>query len=88
MKTLISWLLSFKNDLKNDRKKNKSLDNQLTVKALCFKLVGATGFEPATPWSQTKCATNCATPLTFMSSIENGGEAGIRTLGTVTRTSV
>ena len=25
--------------------------------------VGATGFEPATPWSQTKCATNCATPL-------------------------
>ena len=24
--------------------------------------VGATGFEPATPWSQTRCATNCATP--------------------------
>ena len=42
----------------------KSLDNQLIIKALCFKLVGATGFEPATPWSQTKCATNCATPLT------------------------
>ena len=25
-------------------------------------MVGATGFEPATPWSQTTCATNCATP--------------------------
>ena len=24
--------------------------------------VGVTGFEPATPWSQTRCATNCATP--------------------------
>ena len=27
---------------------------------LCF-LVGMTGFEPATSWSQTKRATNCAT---------------------------
>ena len=27
-----------------------------------FFFVGATGFEPATPWSQTRCATNCATP--------------------------
>jgi hypothetical protein len=26
--------------------KKKSLDNQLTVKALCFKLVGATEHEP------------------------------------------
>ncbi len=25
-------------------------------------MVGKTGFEPATPWSQTTCATNCATP--------------------------
>ena len=24
-------------------------------------LVGKTGFEPATPWSQTRCATTCAT---------------------------
>ncbi len=26
------------------------------------KLVGVTGFEPATSWSQTTRATNCATP--------------------------
>ncbi len=25
-------------------------------------MVGATGFEPATSWSQTTRATNCATP--------------------------
>ena len=25
-------------------------------------LVGVTGLEPATLWSQTRCATNCATP--------------------------
>ena len=24
-------------------------------------MVGMTGFEPATPWSQTRCATSCAT---------------------------
>ena len=28
----------------------------------CLSVVGVTGFEPATPWSQTRCATNCATP--------------------------
>ncbi len=28
---------------------------QLTLKG--FPLVGKTGFEPATPWSQTRCAT-------------------------------
>ncbi len=26
------------------------------------RMVGATGFEPATPRSQSECATNCATP--------------------------
>ncbi len=26
------------------------------------KMVGVTGFEPATSWSQTTRATNCATP--------------------------
>ena len=30
-------------------------------------VVGATGFEPATPWSQTRCATNCATPRRLFS---------------------
>ena len=30
---------------------------------LCFILtVGVTGLEPATAWSQTRNATNCATP--------------------------
>ena len=27
-----------------------------------FLLVGVTGLEPATAWSQTRNATNCATP--------------------------
>ena len=29
----------------------------LIFKHLTFKVVGVTGFEPATPWSQTRCAT-------------------------------
>ena len=33
--------------------------------ALLFIIVGVTGFEPATPWSQARCATNCATPRRF-----------------------
>ncbi len=31
-------------------------DYQLLVEVI-FKCVGKTGFEPATPWSQTRCAT-------------------------------
>lgn len=27
-----------------------------------FSFVGVTGLEPATAWSQTRNATNCATP--------------------------
>ena len=27
------------------------------LESFCVVLVGATGFEPATPWSQTRCAT-------------------------------
>ena len=31
------------------------------MRILCFALyVGETGFEPATPWSQTKCANRTA----------------------------
>ena len=30
---------------------------------ISFFIVGKTGLEPATPWSQTKCATYCATSL-------------------------
>lgn len=43
------------NPLKNKR---KTLENAV-FKAFSrvFALVGATGFEPAAPWSQTKCAT-------------------------------
>ena len=28
-----------------------------TVKSFKYLMVGKTGFEPATPWSQTKCST-------------------------------
>ena len=27
------------------------------MKVFVYKMVGMTGFEPATPWSQTKCST-------------------------------
>jgi hypothetical protein len=42
-------------------------------------LVGRTGFEPATPWSQTRYSTglNYLPNIRFLSS----GEGGIRTLG-------
>ena len=32
---------------------------------LLYTLVGAAGFEPATPWSQTKCATKLRYAPTF-----------------------
>ena len=35
-------------------------------------MVGKTGFEPATPWSQTKCSTK-------LSHFPNGALEGIRT---------
>ena len=35
-------------------------------------MVGMTGFEPATSWSQTKRATNCATSRNIKLKIENG----------------
>ena len=38
----------------------KRLSQEYSCESLFF--VGVTGFEPATPWSQTRCATNCATP--------------------------
>ena len=34
----------------------KVIDFQCFVEVI-FTVVGKTGFEPATPWSQTKCAT-------------------------------
>ena len=42
-----------------------------------FLLVGVTGLEPATAWSQTRNATNCATPrflirINYSSSQEVG----------------
>ena len=33
------------------------------------KRVGVTGLEPATLWSQTRCATNCATPRLYYHAI-------------------
>jgi hypothetical protein len=29
----------------------------MTLRLESFNFVGKTGFEPATPWSQTRCAT-------------------------------
>ena len=43
-----------------------ALHNNTTRQLYChFIIVGVTGFEPATPWSQTRCATNCATPRRY-----------------------
>jgi hypothetical protein len=44
----------FKQACFESSKKHKSLN--IAVEAF-FVIVGKTGFEPATPWSQTKCAT-------------------------------
>ena len=52
-----------------------------------FKKVGETGFEPATPWSQTRCATGLRySPIiiTIARTILNiSGEGEIRTRGTL-----
>ncbi len=37
----------------------------LKFNTIVSTLVGATGLEPATAWSQTRNATNCATPRFF-----------------------
>ena len=53
--------------------------------AVC--VVGKTGFEPATPWSQTRCATGLRyfpiRHITEASQKNFSGEGGIRTPGTV-----
>lgn len=41
--------------MKNLKKKPKT--RYFNVLSAVLKLVGVTGFEPAAPWSQTKCAT-------------------------------
>ena len=55
----------------------------------CF-LVGAPGFEPGTPCSQSRYANRTALrpEICLQLSEKSCGERGIRTLGTVTRTSV
>ena len=56
-----------------------------------FVCVGATGLEPATPCSQSRYATNCATPRKIAASVTNyllfillavrpGFEPGVRLL--------
>ena len=40
----------------------QALTQHREIVSFAFSVVGVTGFEPATPWSQTRCATNCATP--------------------------
>ena len=44
------------------------------ISLICLErdFVGVTGFEPATPWSQTRCATNCATPRITVSFFVEG----------------
>lgn len=52
--------------------------------------VGTVGFEPTTPWSQTKCANRtalCPEYLTDEDEWKRGG-GGIRTPGTVSSTTV
>ena len=58
------------------------------MSGLLFLFVGETGFEPATPWSQTRCATGLRySPNSFFESEIlfriSRGEGGIRTRGTV-----
>jgi hypothetical protein len=50
--------------------------------------VGIPGFEPGTPCSQSRYANRTALHPEIDSFLEKGGERGIRTLGTVSRTSV
>ncbi len=53
--------------------------NPLAFTTLEDLLVGATGFEPATSWSQTTRATNCATPrLLSGDRVSTGISAGIQ----------
>jgi hypothetical protein len=43
------------------------------ISARLFTLVGMTGFEPATPWSQTRCATGLRYIPIFLTSMPNQG---------------
>ena len=46
----------------------------LIFRHLTFKVVGVTGFEPATPWSQTRCATGLRyTPYALLFKCECKG---------------
>ena len=60
----------------------KSVELQCVVNLAPFyqeaeKVVGATGFEPATSWSQTKCSTRLSYAPRFRSlcAVENGRQA-------------
>ena len=49
-------------------------NKQGSISAALSRLVGKTGFEPATPWSQTRCATGLRYfPNFFRSQSENCG---------------
>lgn len=50
---------------------------------LCF-FVGVVGFEPTTPWSQTRCANRTALhpEIALNALLFCSGEGGIRTRGT------
>ena len=46
-------------------KQKKSPMNNIFI-GVCLCFVEVTGLEPATAWSQTRNATNCATPRCFI----------------------
>ena len=66
----------------------KNQDNKKTATFVTVSFsVGVTGFEPATLCSQSRCATGLRYAPKMNSKI-GGGERGIRTPGTVSRTTV
>ena len=51
-------------------KTHKTLENTAFTHVFKgFMMVGATGFEPAAPWSQTRCATKLRHAPTYLSII-------------------
>ena|SRR5690606_10972466 len=59
------------------KRADSSINEEGAINMMTPSLVGKTGFEPATPWSQTRCATG----LRYFP--KPSGEGGIRTPGTV-----
>ena len=67
-------------DARTKLQKEKSLERDLRVEAL--DLVEVTGFEPATSCSQSRRATNCATPRYRFVCFSLSATAAPETIGT------